>query len=55
MEEAAAAAAKRKEASKEAVRAEVCGKFTGMPGFKKRACANQCKIEGAASAASNNN
>jgi hypothetical protein len=31
--EAAAAAAKRKEASKEAVRAEVCGKFTGTPSF----------------------
>jgi hypothetical protein len=31
--EAAEAAAKRKEVSKEAVRAEVCGKFTGTPGF----------------------
>jgi len=31
--EAAAAAAMRKEASKEAVRAEVCGKFTGTPIF----------------------
>eukprot|EP00802_Teleaulax_amphioxeia_P017282 Tamp_17434.p1 GENE.Tamp_17434~~Tamp_17434.p1 ORF type:complete len:281 (+),score=78.25 Tamp_17434:106-948(+) len=30
VEEAAAAAAKRKEASKEAVRAEVCGKFTAL-------------------------
>jgi hypothetical protein len=28
-EEVAAAAAKRKEANKEAIRAEVCGKFTG--------------------------